>query len=39
MGRPWRAAAGGSMYHVLNRANARLSLFRKDGDYEAAKGS
>ena len=30
-----RAAAGGLVYHVLNRANARLPLFQKDGDYEA----
>ena len=35
MGRSWRAAAGGYVYHVLNRANARLRLFHKDGDYEA----
>ena len=26
---------GGYAYHVLNRANARLPLFQKDGDYEA----
>jgi putative transposase len=35
MGRPRRAAAGGIAYHVLNRANARLSIFRQDADYEA----
>jgi putative transposase len=35
MGRPHRAAAGGYAYHVLNRANAGLSLFESDGDYEA----
>jgi|SRR5208283_3374074 len=35
MGRSWRASAGGYVYHVLNRANARLPLFQKDGDYEA----
>ena len=35
MGRPLRAAAGGLVYHVLNRANARMTLFRKDADYEA----
>jgi REP element-mobilizing transposase RayT len=35
MERPKRAAAGGLMYHVLNRANARLSIFEKDEDYEA----
>ena len=35
MGRPRRAAAGGIVYHVLNRANARLTIFRKDGDFDA----
>jgi putative transposase len=35
MGRPLRAAAGGWVYHVLNRANARLPIFESDGDYEA----
>jgi hypothetical protein len=35
MGRPLRAAEGGYVYHVLNRANARLTLFEKDGDYAA----
>lgn len=35
MGRPLRAAAGGVLYHVLNRANGRLPLFEKAGDYEA----
>lgn len=35
MGRPHRAAVGGYAYHVLNRANARLRIFRDDGDYEA----
>lgn len=35
MARPKRAADGGLIYHVLNRANARLSIFEKDGDYEA----
>ena len=35
MGRPKRAADGGLIYHVLNRANARLPIFEKDGDYEA----
>ena len=35
MGRPWRANDGGLVYHVLNRANARLAIFSKDGDYEA----
>lgn len=35
MGRPLRAAAGGLIYHVLNRANGRQALFEKPGDYEA----
>ena len=35
MGRPCRAAPGGYVYHMLNRANGRLTLFRKDTDYEA----
>jgi hypothetical protein len=35
MGRPRRAAQGGLVYHVLNRANARLPIFLKDADYEA----
>ena len=35
MGRPLRAAAGGYVYHVLNRANARAPIFESDGDYEA----
>ena len=35
MGRPQRAAEGGYVYHVLNRANARLTIFRKDADYAA----
>ncbi|MGE5195132.1 MAG: transposase [Deltaproteobacteria bacterium] len=35
MGRPRRAAEGGYVYHVLNRANARMRIFRDDGDYEA----
>lgn len=35
MGRPHRAAQGGLVYHVLNRANARMPLFEKDEDYEA----
>ena len=30
-----RAAAGGYVYHVLNRANARMTIFVKDADYEA----
>ncbi len=35
MGRPQRAAEGGYVYHVLNRANARLRVFEGDADYEA----
>jgi putative transposase len=35
MGRPHRAAEGGYVYHVLNRANARLPLFDREADYEA----
>jgi hypothetical protein len=37
MGRPWRASAGGYVYHVLNRANARLPLFQKEGDHDQRK--
>ena len=33
--RPKRAADGGLVYHVLNRANARMPIFEKDRDYEA----
>jgi putative transposase len=35
MGRPHRVALGGYVYHVLNRANGRLPMFHKDGDYVA----
>jgi putative transposase len=35
MGRPTRAAEGGLIYHVLNRANARRKIFARDRDYEA----
>src|SRR5438105_4281159 len=35
MGRPLRSAPGGFVYHVLNRANGRLPIFCKDGDYQA----
>jgi putative transposase len=35
MGRPRRAADGGYVYHVLNRANARLTIFEDDAEYEA----
>ena len=27
--------AGGFVYHVLNRANRRATLFHEEGDYEA----
>ena len=35
MGRPKRAADGGLIYHVLNRANARMTIFEQDEDYDA----
>jgi putative transposase len=35
MGRPKRADNAGLIYHVLNRANARMTIFEKDGDYQA----
>lgn len=35
MSRPPRAAEGGLIYHALNRANARVTMFDDDGDYEA----
>lgn len=35
MGRPNRAAKGGMIYHVLNRANAQMRIFEKDADFEA----
>lgn len=35
MGRPLRAAAGGFVYHVLNRVNGRATLFAKAADYAA----
>ena len=35
MGRPHRAAEGSYVFHVLNRANARLTIFEDDGDYAA----
>jgi putative transposase len=35
MGRPKRITLGGYVYHVLNRANGRLRIFRKDGDFLA----
>jgi putative transposase len=35
MGRPKRVALGGYVYHVLNRANGRLRIFRKKADFAA----
>jgi putative transposase len=35
MGRPLRTAAGGLIYHALNRANRRAALFDGPGDYAA----
>ena len=35
MGRPLRAASGGLVYHVLNRAKGRQRLFNDDRDYAA----
>ena len=35
MPRPQRIALGGYVYHVLNRANGRLRIFRRQGDFMA----
>ncbi len=35
MPRPQRIALGGYVYHVLNRANGRLRIFRKEDDFLA----
>jgi len=35
MGRPKRTAEGGLIYHVWNRANAKMTIPEKDEDYEA----
>lgn len=35
MGRPHRAAEGGYVYHVLNRANARRTIFEDEEDFAA----
>jgi putative transposase len=35
MPRTSRAAVGGVVYHVLNRGNGRMQIFRKPGDYQA----
>lgn len=35
MGRPLRTAVGNMVYHALNRANGRVTIFRTDQDYAA----
>jgi putative transposase len=35
MGRVKRADAAGAIYHMLNRANRRATIFEKNADYEA----
>lgn len=35
MGRALRVDVAGHLYHVLNRANRRATIFHKDADYEA----
>ena len=35
MPRPKRQCVGGIAYHVLNRANGRMRIFQKRGDFEA----
>ena len=35
MPRPKRITLGSYVYHVLNRANGRLRIFRKRADFEA----
>lgn len=35
MGRAPRPMASDVIYHVINRANGRMTLFRKDADYQA----
>jgi hypothetical protein len=35
MWRPWRPTSREVVYHVLNRANARRTLFENEGDYAA----
>lgn len=34
MGRPQRTDVGGYVYHVLNRANARITIFNTDKEYQ-----
>jgi len=38
MPRSPRNAPGGYIYHVLNRANARMTMFEKDEDYQVFEG-
>jgi putative transposase len=38
MGRPKRAADGGLVDHVLNPANARMTIFEKPKDDDAHEG-
>ncbi len=35
MSRPPRSDEAGGLYHALNRANLRATIFHKDGDYAA----
>lgn len=35
MGRALRIDIGNEIYHILNRANARMTIFEKDNDYQA----
>lgn len=35
MGRPLRTALGEIIYHIINRSNGRIKIFRKDQDYVA----
>ncbi|MGB7326499.1 MAG: hypothetical protein WBD31_16615 [Rubripirellula sp.] len=35
MGRPKRSDEAGVIYHMLNRANRRATIFHKEEDYEA----
>jgi len=35
MARPLRTVPGGLVYHVLNRANARRTIFDANADYRA----
>jgi len=35
MGRPKRITLGGYVYHVLNRANGRVRIFKKKEDFAA----